>query len=89
MVVGFEDDEVDLTAEKRVPTFFAGKLKNQQRFDAAFGAAVVAMMFGAIHCIAWSFSFPTLAEKILWQLSSIPSSVSRSSMWYILWAWWP
>ncbi len=32
---------------------------------------VVGSMFGAIHCTAWSFSFPSRAEKILWRFPSV------------------
>lgn len=31
----------------------------------------VGSVFGAIHCAAWSFSFPSHAEKILWRFSSV------------------
>ena len=71
VTTGLEDEVVDLATEKRVPTFYAGDLRDDQRFVAAVGSAVIAMIFGGIHCIAWSFSFPTLAEKILWRVSSI------------------
>ena len=71
VVTGDEDDAVDLTMEERVPTFYAGVLSNRQRILAAFGAAIIAMIFGGIHCIAWSFTFPTLVERLLWRVSSI------------------
>ncbi|KZP09486.1 hypothetical protein FIBSPDRAFT_759935 [Athelia psychrophila] len=29
------------------------------------------MMFGAIHCAAWSFAFPSHAEKLIWRIASI------------------
>ncbi len=32
---------------------------------------VVGCLFGAIHCMAWSSSFPLFAEKVLWQTSSL------------------
>jgi hypothetical protein len=31
----------------------------------------VAVVFGAIHCFAWSFQFPSHMEQILWRVSSI------------------
>ena len=27
--------------------------------------------FGGIHCIAWSFAFPSSTEQLLWRISSI------------------
>lgn len=32
---------------------------------------VVGTIFGAIHAVAWSFAFPTFAEKLLWRVSSL------------------
>lgn len=32
---------------------------------------IVAITFGAIHCIAWSFPFPTATERMLWRIASI------------------
>lgn len=34
-----------------------------------WGAAV--FVFGAAHCIAWRFDFPTRAEQVLWRASSV------------------
>lgn len=35
------------------------------------GGGVALVLFGAIHCLAWDFSFATAAEKWLWRVSSI------------------
>ncbi|KAI9786968.1 MAG: hypothetical protein M1839_005199 [Geoglossum umbratile] len=34
---------------------------------AAFGGAI----FGALHCLAWNFHFPTPVERLLWRLCSV------------------
>ena len=31
---------------------------------------LVTLVFGGIHCIAWSFAFPSPTEKLLWRISS-------------------
>ncbi|SJL08999.1 uncharacterized protein ARMOST_12375 [Armillaria ostoyae] len=36
----------------------------------------VGSFFGAIHCAAWSFSFPSYAEKVLWRTSSLGIVIS-------------
>jgi hypothetical protein len=36
-----------------------------------YGAIFVTMAFGGIHCIAWSFHFPSHTERLLWRISSI------------------
>lgn len=34
-------------------------------------ALLVAMVFGAIHCIAWSSAFPSYTEQLMWRMSAI------------------
>jgi hypothetical protein len=58
--------------ETRVCTLFAGSLnKNTDAIGAGLIATLVASIFGAVHCIAWSFPFPSHAEKILWRICSM------------------
>ena len=69
---GIQDDFLDLSLAKRVPILYAGVLsssnadKNSNLLFAAVG-----IVFGAIHCIAWSYSFPSHVEQILWRVSCI------------------
>ena len=35
------------------------------------GIILVATVFGGIHCIGWSFDFPSHTEQLLWRISSI------------------
>ncbi|KAK9414387.1 hypothetical protein SUNI508_11229 [Seiridium unicorne] len=37
--------------------------------------AISALIFGAFHCLAWNFAFPSRAELILWKTSSIASAI--------------
>ncbi|CAF9927166.1 MAG: hypothetical protein GOMPHAMPRED_004334 [Gomphillus americanus] len=34
-------------------------------------ASMFASFFGALHCIAWNFTFPSRIDQIMWQVSSI------------------
>jgi hypothetical protein len=54
----------------RVPTFYAPDNGND---FAAIGALAmcVATVFGAIHCVPWSFHFATLQERWVWRISAI------------------
>ncbi|CZR66966.1 uncharacterized protein PAC_16865 [Phialocephala subalpina] len=36
--------------------------------------AVSTMVFGGLHCIAWSFEFPSRTEVLLWRIASISSA---------------
>jgi hypothetical protein len=56
---------------KRVPTFYAGKLGDDEVRYTYIAGGLVAMIFGAVHCIAWSFQYPSYTEQMLWRLSSI------------------
>ncbi|KAF8327808.1 uncharacterized protein EI90DRAFT_3067066 [Cantharellus anzutake] len=38
--------------------------------------AATGMIFGGIHCLAWSFPFPTYREMILWRVSAIYITVA-------------
>ena len=65
----------------RVPTFYSPRDDDDDNHSVAFIFAMcVATIFGAIHCIPWSFHFATLREQWVWRisailLSSIPISI--------------
>ena len=55
---------------KRVPTFYSGPVINEEQWYTLLVTELFAMVFGGIHCIAWSFHFPSGTEQLLWQISS-------------------
>ncbi|PPQ86049.1 hypothetical protein CVT25_002252 [Psilocybe cyanescens] len=55
----------------RVPTFYAPTVDNQADGLCFMLAFLVATIFGGIHCIAWSFEFPTVVEKWAWRVSAV------------------
>ena len=55
----------------RVSTFYAGRMEYLDGPLSGVATTIIAMIFGAIHCMAWSFAFVTPAERILWRTSSI------------------
>ena len=68
-IVGNQDKGVNLSHEDRVPRFWA-----DNRDDVTFANGIVlgvGVCFGAIHCIAWHFSFPTQAELSIWRMSCV------------------
>jgi hypothetical protein len=55
----------------RVPTFYAPPNNSDGTDIASIFAVCVSIIFGAIHCIAWSFHFPTMQEQWVWRISAI------------------
>ena len=69
-ILGGQDEDVNLSREVRVPRFWADSIPK----DVAVADIIVlgvGVCFGAIHCIAWSFSFPTYPELLIWRMSCI------------------
>ena len=70
LVAGVQDVNYDMLAPE-VPTFWSGSPTDDQCNTAGVITLMVGVVFGAIHCIAWSFEFPSHMELILWRISSI------------------
>ena len=69
-IIGVQDEDVDMSHEDRVPRFWANSTGEEQGI-ADFIMLAVGVCFGAMHCIAWGFSFPTYAELLMWRISSV------------------
>ena len=67
---GGADKHVDLSHRDRVPRSWANS-SNERAETANRGVNVVCGCFGAIHCAAWHFSFPTRTELWIWRISSV------------------
>ena len=64
------DNNIDLTRRNKVPMFWANNTENNA-LNANLVMLGVGVCFGAIHCIAWGFPFPTHAELLIWRVSSV------------------
>ena len=69
-IIGVQDGDVNLSREDKVPIFWANSAADEQ-ITADLISLGVCVCFGAIHCIAWFFSFPTHTELLMWRISSI------------------
>ena len=56
---------------KQVPTFYSGKPSETTDGYSIIAALLIAVAFGGIHCIAWSFQFPSHPEQLIWRISSL------------------
>lgn len=55
-----------------VPLFYPGRpCKDSDILISAILSPIAGVLFGAVHCIAWSYPFPSPTERLLWRLSSI------------------
>ena len=55
----------------RVPTFYSSDDDEHDPYVILAFVTCVATVFGAIHCIAWSFRFATSQEQWVWRISVI------------------
>ncbi|KZP15601.1 hypothetical protein FIBSPDRAFT_690551, partial [Athelia psychrophila] len=72
-VTGDQDCNISLCGEERVPTFWSSCSHRDSTIPlyADITALSVAMVFGAVHCTAWSYVFPSLVEKWMWRVCAI------------------
>ncbi|KAF8331690.1 uncharacterized protein EI90DRAFT_2972306 [Cantharellus anzutake] len=61
------------------------QLSGPQETEVLFIFAVTGMIFGGIHCFAWSFPFPTHTEMILWRVSAIYITVAPVVAMFVGW----
>jgi hypothetical protein len=66
-----KDGQIDLHSRKKVPMLYSGRLEIWEMYTAVGIFLAAGVVFGAIHCIAWSFHFPSHTELVLWRVSSV------------------
>jgi hypothetical protein len=74
-IAGTQDDMIDLHRSLKVPMFYSGKPEDKDVAIADGITLAAGVIFGAIHCVAWSFSFSSHTEAFLWRLSSVAITV--------------
>ena len=70
-ITGVQDVDVDLSREDRVPRFWADSTAINYVINTDVILLGVGICFGAIHCVAWVFSFPTHGELLMWRISNV------------------
>ena len=69
-IAGIQDEGFNLSHEDRVPRFWANSTEDNATI-ADLVMLGVGICFGAIHCFAWVFPFPTHTELLIWRVSSV------------------
>ena len=72
-LMGFGDDKVG-------HMFYAGN--REITWPCGIVGAVIATIFGAIHCVAWSFQFPSHTEQLLWRIASLSITCLPMAAWF-------
>lgn len=70
-ILGFQDRFIDLHHRRKVPIFYSGKPNAPEVVLSDLIALAVGVIFGAVHCIAWSFEFSSTTQGLLWRFSSV------------------
>ncbi|KAH9959115.1 hypothetical protein BC827DRAFT_1344270 [Russula dissimulans] len=63
--------DINVVGERRVTTFHPERWEGVSGALAVFPVIVIASAFGGMHCIGWSFAFPSSTERILWRVASV------------------
>ncbi|KAI0059823.1 hypothetical protein BV25DRAFT_1026425 [Artomyces pyxidatus] len=81
VIAGMQDTLVDLRHKRHVPTFYGGSTYHNTLLVGGSGhnhmisadvtALCAAIVFGAVHCVAWSYAFPTPTEHHIWRVFSL------------------
>ncbi|KZP11718.1 hypothetical protein FIBSPDRAFT_837244 [Athelia psychrophila] len=70
-VTGNQDQLITLSDEEQVPTFWSNCTSDLLILFGDIIALMVAMVFGAVHCAAWSYTFPSLEQQKMWRVCAI------------------
>jgi hypothetical protein len=75
LIAGTEHDDTYAVVEneKRMHTFYppSPSINSKSGRILLFATPAIALVFGAIHCFAWPFAFPSEPEQILWRVNSV------------------
>ncbi|KAH9480667.1 hypothetical protein JR316_0007267 [Psilocybe cubensis] len=68
---GTDSSEEEKPGRDTVPTFYSPAMTYQRSQHLTYIFGFSGAVFGAIHCIPWSFQFPTSIEQTMWRVLSL------------------
>jgi len=72
MLAPASDDSYTYTEDKkRVGTFYPTDWVTGSKEFSIFLVVVITVAFGGIHCVGWSFTFPSTVERTMWRVASL------------------
>ena len=69
--VGLQDMITDLRSLKGIPAFYSGAADGSTAGLSLVLYFIVGSLFGTVHFLGWSSSFPTRTSQLLWRISAI------------------
>lgn len=89
MVLSSEPDSIRIShksgfdSKSKQETYFMIFFSEDADFKPMLGTCSIAgVLFGAVHCLAWNFSFPSHGEQILWRTASLGIVGSCAAFFY-------
>ena len=72
-LLGVQDGAADLRSLRGTPAFYSGTVDDEGNIAllSILLFSIIGAVFGAVHFLGWSSSFPTPASQLLWRLSAI------------------
>jgi hypothetical protein len=63
-----------------VPAFYSPKTDSGTTISFALILPISGSAFGALHCLAWNFTYPTRAERTIWRAASLTIALTPISV---------
>lgn len=73
--------------DRRISTFYPESSSENLGRYAVLSGTISATVFGAIHCVAWQFRFPSHTEQFIWRFASVIITGAPSTFVLLVWLW--
>ena len=83
-MVGEDGGGCTIPGMQFVPAFYAGELTDEEKKYTSVAGLLITIAFGAIHCIAWSYQFPSHLEQILCCTSTVAIVCTPAAVFSVL-----
>ena len=79
-------------SRRHIPAFYGGTVSTGRSVELADCTSdviglVVTVLFGAIHCLAWSAAFPSVKQRFLWRICALAVMITPPSLFLSMLSW--